>query len=137
MKLITRDTDYAVRSLIFIARSKGKIVSVSDVVIKLKMPRPFLRKILQLLNKKGVLKSYRGQGGGFILADLPNKIFLIDLIEIFQGRCRLNECMFKRKVCPNIKACRLRARINNINKYVVSQLGDITLESLMYNTRRS
>ena len=56
MKLITRDTDYAVRALVFIAKQKEEIVSVRDLVEKLKIPKPFLRKILQLLNKKGLLK---------------------------------------------------------------------------------
>ena len=56
MKLITRDTDYAIRALCFIARFKKKIVSVSELVKVLKIPRPFLRKILQTLNKKRILK---------------------------------------------------------------------------------
>ena len=68
MKLINRDTDYAVRALSYILRRKDKIVTAAELVRELDMPRPFLRKILQSLNKNGFLKSQRGKGGGFILA---------------------------------------------------------------------
>jgi Rrf2 family protein len=90
-----------------------------------------LRKILQILNKKGILKSYKGLGGGFLLARPRHKIFLLDLIEIFQGPLKLNECIFKKMVCPNTKRCVLKKKIDDIERYVISQLGSITIASLL------
>ena len=131
MKLITRDTDYAIRALVFIAQTQKEIVSVSELVRRLKIPRPFLRKILQILNKKKLLKSYKGQGGGFTLALPLNRIFLIDLIKIFQGPVEIAECTFKKMVCPNIKTCKLHKRLASIQKYVISELKNITLANLL------
>ncbi len=131
MKLITRDTDYALRALCFIVKSKEKLVSVSELVRELKIPKPFLRKILQILNKRRILKSYKGLGGGFSLAIAPKRILLVDLIEIFQGPLRLNECFFKKMKCPNMKRCALRRKINNIEKYVIRELKSITVVSLL------
>jgi len=65
----------------------------------------------------------------------PDKIFLADLIEIFQGSLKLNECIFKRRICPDIRTCKLKKRIDTIQKYVVSELKDITLASLLADTR--
>ncbi|MBU4346210.1 MAG: Rrf2 family transcriptional regulator [Candidatus Omnitrophica bacterium] len=130
MKLITRDTDYALKALCFIVKHKERIVSVSELVNELKIPRSFLRKILQELNKKRVLKSYKGQGGGFSLVKLAHKIFLVDLIEIFQGPLRLNECFLKKMVCPDMRTCVLRKKINQIEKYVIRELKSITITSL-------
>lgn len=135
MKLITRDTDYAVRALCFIAKCEREIVPVSELNRNLRIPRPFLRKILQILNKKRLLRSYKGKGGGFMLALAPNKIFLADLIEIFQGSLKLNECIFKKRICPDIKTCKLKKRIDTIQKYVISELKDITLVSLLGEPR--
>ncbi len=131
MKLITRDTDYAVRALCFIAQKQGGIIPVEDLVKELKMPRPFLRKILQLLNKKGILRSYKGQCGGFAVGVPVGKLYLIDLIEIFQGPLKLNECLFKKRLCPNICACRLRKRIKNIERNVLAELKSITISDLL------
>ncbi len=131
MKLITRDTDYAVRALCFIAKNKQEIVSVSEMVDKLRIPRPFLRHLLQVLNKKGILYSHKGSGGGFRLAIPAGRIFLTDLIKIFQGSLKLNECLFKKKICPNKDTCILRGRINKIEKEAVSKLSSITIASLI------
>lgn len=131
MKLITRDTDYALRAVCFMARNKDKIVSVAQLVKTIKIPRPFLRKVLQILNKKIILKSYRGVGGGFSLARPAEKILLTDLMQVFQGPFQLNECLFKNKTCPNIKKCILRKKINKIENYVISQLESISIASLI------
>lgn len=131
MKLITRDTDYAIRAICFIARHKKKLISVSELARELKAPRPFLRKILQILNKKGVLISFKGQGGGFKLARSPRNIFIIDLIEIFQGPLKFNECIFKKKICPDAKKCALKKEIALIERYVLSELRFITIASLL------
>jgi len=131
VKLITRDTDYALRALSFIAEQDEKVVTVSELVKELKIPRPFLRKILQLLNKKGVLKSHRGIGGGFLLTKPADKIFLVDLMEIFQGPFSLNECLFKKIICPNMNKCALRKRIDKIEEQVALELETVSIASLM------
>jgi Rrf2 family protein len=131
MKLITRDTDYALRAICFMAEQKREIVSVSELVEKLKIPRPFLRKILQILTKKGIFKSHKGIGGGFLLAKPANKIFLIDLMQILQGPLKLNECFFKKMKCPNVKNCTLRKKVENIERYAIKELKAITVASLL------
>jgi len=131
MKLITRDTDYAIRSICYIAKQKDKIVPVSSLAMDLKIPKPFLRKILQILQAKGILESYKGKHGGFKL-ELPlNKIFLVDLIRIFKGSFKLNECIFKKKTCPNIITCVLKKKLGSIEKYVFLKLKSITIASLL------
>jgi Rrf2 family protein len=123
MRLMNRNTCYAVRTLNFMAKYPEEVVSVTDIVRNLKVPRSFLRKILQILNKKGILKSSRGQGGGFKLALAPGKIYLMDLIEIFQGPGS--------RVCPYSNTCEINPKIENIQKYIISELKDITIENIL------
>jgi len=131
MKLITRDTDYAVRALSYIAKSKKELVSVEELVKKTRIPRPFLRKILQILNKKKILQSFKGKGGGFKLAILPANIYLFELIKIFQGPFNINKCTFKQRICPDMKTCPLRKKVTQIEKNVLSELKSITIGSLI------
>jgi Rrf2 family protein len=131
MKLITRDTDYAIRAICYIAKKNKKIVSAVELVDRLKIPRPFLRKILQVLSNKRILKSAKGKGGGFSLSVAPDKAYLLNLIEIFQGRLKLNECTFKKTVCPNIKTCKLKKSIDKIQKYVIGKLKTIKISDLL------
>lgn len=131
MKLITRDTDYALRALCFIAANKERVVSAAELVKELKMPRPFLRKLLQALHKKGILNAYKGQGGGFSLKRPASRISLVDLMEVFQGPLRLNECLFKKLACPNVRACMVKKKIDKIEEYAARELKSIKLASLI------
>lgn len=131
MKLISRNTDYAVRALCYIAGKNGKVVSVTELVKSLKIPQPFLRKILQTLNKKGILESHKGIGGGFILAHKAGAIYLTDLMETFQGPFKLNECFFKKELCPDRRTCCLKRKIDLIEDKVYSELKGITIASII------
>jgi len=131
MKLITRDTDYALRALCYIAAHKDSMMPAGELVAALDIPRPFLRKILQTLNRNGLLKSYKGQGGGFMLARSPDRIYLLDLIKIFQGPFKLNQCFFKKEICPNTKKCVVKQKLDRIERYVLRELKTISIVSLL------
>jgi len=131
VKLITRNTDYAVRALCCIAEQKQGVISADQLVKSLEMPRPFLRKILQTLNKEGLLNSSKGKGGGFVLAVSPGKITLTDVIKIFQGPIRLNECKFRKSDCSYINDCLLKKKIDEIEKEVIKKLKTITIASII------
>ena len=131
MKLINRNTDYAVRALCCIAEQKQEVISADQLVKSLEMPRPFLRKILQALNKEGLLNSSKGKGGGFTLTVSPEEITLVDVMKIFQGPVRLNECKFKKSDCPYIDDCFLKKKIDEIEKEVIAKLKAITIESII------
>ena len=129
MKLINRNTDYAVRALCFIAKQKRAVVTVSELSEKLSVPYPFLRRILQRLNKEGLICSSRGKNGGFALATPIQKIFLYDLIGIFQGKVEFASCMIKKSICSDIRTCPLRQEIKRIEDYIVSELKSVTIKS--------
>ncbi len=131
MKLITRNTDYAVRALCCIAEQKQEVISADRLVKSLDMPRPFLRKILQTLTKAGLLNSSKGKDGGFTLALSPGEITLTDVMKIFQGPIKLNECTFKKNICPYINDCLLKKKIDEIEKEVIAKLKAITIESII------
>jgi len=130
MKLITRNTDYALRAICYISKNKD-IVTVDELVKRLNVPRSFMRKILQQLNKKRILSSYKGQGGGFKLKILPEKIQIIEIMRIFQGQVGLDGCFLKKNVCPNKGKCALRRKLRSIEGNVFKQLQEITIASLV------
>ena len=131
MKLITRDTDYAIRAISCIAKQSCSVISVTELVKCLKMPRPFLRKILQALNRKKLVRSYKGKGGGFSLPISPNKLSLFRIITAFQGPIRLNDHTFRKMVCPHIKDCRVKKRLDQIEKMMIAQLKAISIADII------
>lgn len=56
------------------------------------------------------------------MAMAPKQIYMADLIRIFQGPLRINECISKKKICPDKSECVLRSRISGIEKEMISEL---------------
>ena len=131
MDLISKHTDHATQALIYIAAQNGLTVSTAQISAQLGLPRPFLRKILQQLQTSGILNSTKGNKGGFTLNKAPKKIMLTELIEIFQGKISLSECIFKKKICPNRGKCPLRKKILKIEDTVLEHLKGISIAQLM------
>jgi Rrf2 family protein len=130
MKLITRDTDYALRALCYIHQHNNTVTSVTQLVDDLGVPRSFLRKLLQRLSQAHIVESYRGLGGGFRLAVPSEKIGLVDLIIIFQGPVKLSDCSLKKKPCPRQLRCPLHEILGAMEEDVLHTLRKMTIASL-------
>lgn len=131
MKLLTRNTDYAVRALCRLALERDTLFSATDLVKELKIPKPFMRKLLQELHKNGLLESQRGRDGGFRLALAPDEIFIYKIAEIFQGEFALNEHVFRGGPCPEQKRCNLKAKLDEIERKALAEFKSITIASIM------
>ena len=131
MKLITKDTCYSFKALCYIISNKKKIIAVEELSKKTKIPKPFLRKLLQILSRNKMIRSYKGKGGGFAFVKDPGKVFLTDLMEVFQGGFKLADHMVKKKKCPEINMCNLRKKIDKIESIVMEELSNTSIKSLL------
>ncbi|MCK4914394.1 MAG: Rrf2 family transcriptional regulator [Planctomycetes bacterium] len=134
MKLLTKNTDYAVRALVTLAGEEGgksEFVSIRKIAEKQKIPYQYLRNIVQILIKNKLVKSKEGATGGVKLNKRPDKIKMTDLINIFQGDIQLSECMFRKKICHNRKTCPLRKEIKGIEKIVKNEFAKLTIQKLI------
>lgn len=131
MKLINRDADYALKALLALAGRPREATAVSELTEKLGVPRPYLRKIMQRLAREKVVLSFKGKGGGFRLARSAGDIALADVIRTFQGRISLHDCLFKEKVCPDVRTCPLRKTIGRLEDRLVGELDAISVASVL------
>ena len=134
MKLLTKNTDYAVRALMVLGEKPEEYVSSRDIAKAQKMPYQYVRKILKQLIKKGFVVSKEGGKGGFRIKMDPLKIELSGLIEAFQGEIQLSECMFRNAICHNRAKCVLRKNIKEIEQIVAAKFKRITIGSLLRET---
>ena len=78
---ITREGDYGIRSVLYLARQPfSKVSFVNEISEEYKIPRSFLAKILQKLVKAKIVRSYRGVKGGFSLAKPAREITALDVL---------------------------------------------------------
>ena len=131
MKLLTKNTDYAIRALLHIARNGEGYLSSREISSDEEIPLPYLRRILNKLRKEEIIITREGVGGGAKINRDPAEIRVSNLIRIFQGDITLLDCVFRKNICINIKTCPLRKRIKKIEKVVVKELESVTIADLL------
>ena len=131
MKLLTKDTDYAVRAIVNLARHREGYRSSRTIAGEEGIPLQFLRRILQKLTRAGLVQSREGVSGGVKLNAAPRDIRVSDVIRIFQGDIELSECMFRKRLCSHRATCVLRSRIKTIEEMVRSEFDRVTIATLV------
>ena len=137
MKLVTKESDYAIRAVLFLAQNKERYVSSKEISEKDKIPLRFLRKILLKLKENSIIETKEGVAGGIKLKKNADKLSLNNLINLFQGDIKFTECLFRGNVCHNRPSCSLRKRIVSIEKKVEKEFKKITVKTLLkdYNQK--
>jgi Rrf2 family protein len=84
--MLSRKAKYGLRSLIFLAKEKGKgPIQIREIAQELRIPRKFLEAILLELRNDGVLQSRQGKVGGYYLERSPDTISIGHLVRLFDG----------------------------------------------------
>ena len=132
---ITRQADYAVRAVLYLARlGQEDRAATSQVAQEQHIPPSFLAKIISQLSIAGLLHTSRGARGGVMLAREPKDITLLEVIEAIDGPIMLNECVGDTGSCTFDEECPLRpvwceaqnelvARLKNTNFAQLVALG--------------
>jgi Rrf2 family protein len=100
---ISEAASIAIHSMVLIARNDGQIKAfeISEV---LGNSKNHTAKILKTLVKFGYLDSARGPNGGFVFKKGPDKITLLEIYEIFDGKIETQHCGIHSGKCP-FKTC--------------------------------
>lgn len=127
---ITKETDYAIRSIRAIATDSKHIVSAKSIAEKEYIPVNFLFKILKTLNKAGYIKIHRGCDGGYELIKSPDEITIKDMIDLFEGGVHLNACTMTADICPNKPSCAMHKEFLRIDKLLEEEFSKHSLLSI-------
>ena len=106
---ITRQADYAVRAVLYLARlGQDERAATSLIAQEQHIPPSFLAKIISQLSIAGLLHTSRGARGGVTLARSPGEITLLEVIEAIDGPIMLNECVGETGSCSFDEDCPLK-----------------------------
>jgi len=128
---LTRKGEYAVRSVLYLARQpRGTMSLVGDIAAASCVPKTFLAKILQDFTRVGLVVSSRGTGGGFALARTPDTITLRQVVEAIEGPILPNRCLIGVGACERDAACRVHPVWQRVRDEIVTILEGVTIEEL-------
>ena len=131
MKPISKKGDYAIRGMVYLAgQPPGRVVLASEIARAMDVPPLFLSKILQQFSKSGLVKSYRGSGGGFLLGRPPETITLCEIVEAVEGPIMPNRCVITGGACNRDKVCTVHPVWKKVQTSIVDILSGVTLKDL-------
>lgn len=133
--MISKACKYGIRATIFIA-SKGKIKEkpgVKEIAREIDAPEAFTAKILQLLNKKGVITSVKGPYGGFLCEEFQLQFPVIKIIEAIDGLAFFRECGLGLKQCSDTHPCPMHFEYAKTRDQLMRSFQETTVESLAGN----
>ena len=129
---ITRQTEYAVRTLLELAAApEGETVSTRVISEKQSIPDEFLKKTIQLLAVAHLVTTHRGTGGGVRLAKPAADVTLLDIITAIEGPLALNVCLSPDYHCPNKPNCSLSRILGKAQEALVEELQKETLADMV------
>jgi len=131
--LFTKASEYAMLSLILLSQAKHP-KDVDTISSELGISKSFLAKILQNLAKEGILNSFKGANGGFVLADKPSNLSIKYILESAEKRkVNVFECASPRCDCPSSKGdgCKIWPMFNDLQGRIDEFLDQITLADIM------
>ena len=90
---LSRKSDYAIMAIRHLSGlSKGQLGSINSIAEAEHIPREFLAKILKDLTRGGILVSFQGVKGGYMMAREPKEVTFLNVIEVIDGPIHLNLC---------------------------------------------
>jgi len=128
--LISRTSQYAIQTLIYIAAQDYTPVLSREAAERLQVPAPYLAKIMQALCKGGLVNSFRGRLGGFSLGAKPEDITLMQILQITEGPGFSKDCLLGLKVCSDETACPVHHQWKPIKLEIIDLLNKQTLAIL-------
>jgi Rrf2 family nitric oxide-sensitive transcriptional repressor len=104
---LTFYTDYALRTLIYLALNDDRLSTVEEVAEAYQISRSHLTKVAPRLSEYGFIESVRGRAGGLRLAKAPSEICVGDVVRATEEDFRIVECF-----SPETNTCRIMGMCN-------------------------
>jgi len=128
---LTTTAQTALRAVLYIAEHGADTpIRVDDIATALGGPRNYLSKTLHVLAREGVLRSSRGPGGGFQLADSPEALTLVRIVGPFEPADD-RRCLVGRPHCGDLNPCQAHHRWSSVANQVEAFFGETTIADLL------
>ena len=132
MLKLTKKADYGLIALKHLAvNASHGVASAKEIAECYHIPLPLLAKVLQKLNKSGLLRSEQGTNGGYRLGRDARDISTLDAIRTIDGPIILTHCFTEHgEGCSQSDKCTVREPLRKVHEGILNLLGGISIWDL-------
>lgn len=127
----------AIRATLFLALQPREMLSpVREIARQTGLPEPYLAKIIRQLTSAGLVRAYRGPGGGIALTQAPHDISLWSVVRAIQGPAELEWCALGLQTCSEETPCPVHHKWAPLRAEMQRLLEETTLATLLRRLRK-
>jgi Rrf2 family protein len=136
VRQLSKRTQYSLRALYALTRKFGEgPVLITTLADSETIPKKFLEQILVSLKSAGFVSSKKGKGGGYVLAQPPEKITIGSVIRAIEGPLAPLPCASETRFrkcdeCVDIQTCGTRIVMRQVRDAMAEILDEATLASV-------
>lgn len=130
--MISKTAEYALRATTCLAAEPDRPLSADVLAEKTQVPRRYLTRVMQDLAAAGLVTSRGGPGGGYLLAESPNEITILRVVNAVSPLERIRECPLGLKTHHTL--CPLHAALDESYAATEAAFASVTLQQLIDST---
>lgn len=139
LKLGTKSR-YAVMAMADLAKnSAGQPISLGDIAVRQDLPLQYLEQLFLKLRRKGLIRSKRGQAGGYVLAQPADKIKISSIVAAVDEPMRTTRCLpNSESSCQGRKGrCLTHNLWEGLGAHILDYLNHVSLEDVCRQRTRA
>ncbi len=135
MKISTKGR-YALRMLLYLAaHQEDGFVSLKEIAEEQGISKKYLEQIVPMLNKGGILRTNRGNRGGYMLAKRADECSVGDVLRATEGSLAPVSCLdYDVNDCPRAESCVSLYIWEGLYKVINEYLDSVTLKDMLENS---
>lgn len=126
-----RRADYAIRAVLDLARHPDVRRKSREIADEMSIPENYLPQILATLVQTGLVSSVAGPRGGYMLAQPPREISLLDVVRATEGEPSSTRCVLRGGPCRWDDVCAVHVPWARAQQALLAQLAVTTFEELV------
>lgn len=128
--MFSKTVEYALRTVVHLADRAPAMRTTRQIAEATRVPAPYLAKVIQSLQRAGLLVAQRGVGGGVCLAKDPADLTILEVVQAVDPIRRIDRCPLG-LVSHGVRLCPLHRRLDNALAMVESAFGATTLADIL------
>lgn len=132
MKISTKGR-YALRMALDLAEHQdGAFISLKEIAERQGISKKYLEQIVPLLSKSGLLRTIRGNRGGYMLAKSPDVLTVGEILRATEGNLAPVSCLeYPENHCVRSGECAVLYVWEGLHQTVCDYLDNITLRDIL------
>jgi len=132
---LTTYTDYALRTLMYLAVNRERLVTIQDIASLHSISKNHLTKVVHHLGQLGLVVTIRGRNGGLKLGHEPADIVIGAVVRQTETDFHMAECFHRENNhCVFASACVLEDALGEATAAYLKVLDGLTLEQVVRKT---